>query len=286
MWEGKLMSNKVKKVLYHILSILLSILFIFPLIWMIVSSLKSEAAIFTDMGTFHAFLPSFNTSEWFGAYEAVFERFNILRYVFNSLLYALSVTIGSIIINSLAGYAFATINFKFKKILFGLMIALLVIPAETIMISKFIVADSLNILNTAWAVILPLIATPLYIYMFTVFFEAISPEVQEAAQIEGANRFQIYWKIMLPMAKPAIATVGTLSFIMSWNDYIWPLMVLTDSDKYPLQIAITNINNTQPVYMNQVMAILTISTIPLIIIYVFFQQHLVEGLGSTGTGEK
>lgn len=280
------MTKKVRIVLYHILSILLALLFIFPLVWMIVSSLKPEAQIFNDMGTIRSFLPSLNSGEWFGAYEAVFERFNIFRYIFNSIFYALSVTIGSILVNSLAGYAFATINFRFKKPLFGLMIALLVIPAETIMITKFIVVDELNLVNTPWAVILPLISTPLYIYMFTVFFGAISTEVQEAAQLEGANRFQIYWNIMLPMAKPAIATVGTLSFIMSWNDYIWPLMVLTDSSKYPLQIAITNINNTQPVYMNQVMAILTISTIPLIIIYVFFQNHLVQGLGSTGTGEK
>lgn len=280
------MTKKARIILYHILSILLALLFIFPLVWMIVSSLKPEAQIFNDMGTIRSFLPSLNPSEWFGAYEAVFERFNIFRYIFNSIFYALSVTIGSILVNSLAGYAFATINFRFKKLLFGLMIALLVIPAETIMITKFIVVDELNLVNTPWAVILPLIATPLYIYMFTVFFGAISTEVQEAAQLEGANRFQIYWNIMLPMAKPAIATVGTLSFIMSWNDYIWPLMVLTDSSKYPLQIAITNINNTQPVYMNQVMAILTISTIPLIIIYVFFQNQLVQGLGSTGTGEK
>lgn len=104
--------------------------------------------------------------------------------------------------------------------------------------------------------------------------------------MEGANKFQIYWKIFLPMSKPAIATVGTLSFILSWNDYIWPLMVMTDSNRYPLQVAITNINNTQPVYINQVMAILTISTIPLIIIYVFFQKYLVQGMGATGTGVK
>lgn len=280
------MNKKVRLILYHILAILLSLLFIFPLVWMIASSLKTEASIFQDIGTLKSFLPSFNSSDWLASYKAVFERFNILKYVFNSLFYALSVTICSIIVNSLAGYAFATIDFKFKKILFGLMLALLVIPGETIMISRFVVADKLNILNSPIAVIAPLIATPLYIYMFRVFFKDISNEVREAAEIEGANKFQIYWKIMLPMAKPAIATVGTLSFIMSWNDYIWPLMVLTDSSKYPLQVAITNINNTQPVYMNQVMAILTISTIPLIIIYVFFQDQLVQGIGSTGTGEK
>ncbi|SFC62977.1 fructooligosaccharide transport system permease protein [Alkalibacterium subtropicum] len=280
------MNNKTTSFLYHFLSILLAILFIFPLIWMLVSSMKPEAAIYSDMGSLEAFLPSMNVSEWLMPYREIFNRFNIIRYLGNSIFYALSVTAGSIIINSLAGYAFATIDFKGKKLLFGLMIALLVIPGETIIITKFVITERLGILNTPLAVILPLLATPLYIYMFTIFFRAISTELQEAAMLEGATKFKIYWKIMLPMSKPAIATVGTLSFIMSWNDYIWPLMVLTDSETYPLQVAITNINNTQPVYTNQVMAILTISTIPLILIYVFFQKHLVQGLSSSGTGVK
>ena len=116
--------------------------------------------------------------------------------------------------------------------------------------------------------------------------DELANEILEAAKIEGASHFRIFWNIMLPLSKPAIATVGTLSFIGSWNDYIWPLMVLTNTSDFPLQVAITNINNTQPTYTNQIMAMLTISTIPLIIIYVFFQKYLVQGLGSTGTGVK
>lgn len=278
--------NKTTRMLFHFLSILLAVLFIFPLIWMIVSSLKPEADVYNNMGTFKAFLPSNHISEWFGAYESVFSRFTIFRYILNSVVYAFSVTAGSIIVNSLAGYAFAVLNFRFKKLLFGLMIGLLAIPGETILITKFVVTQKLGILDTPLAVILPLVATPLFIYMFTIFFRAISTELQESAVLDGANKFQIYWKIMLPMSKPAIATVGTLSFIMSWNDYIWPLMVITNADRYPLQVAITNINNTEPVYVNQVMAILTLSTIPLILIYVFFQKYLVQGLGASGTGEK
>ena len=280
------MNNKLTKIIFNILSIMLALLFIFPLVWMIVSAMKPEAAIFHDMGTINTFLPSHHISDWFQSYKTIFNRFDIIRYLGNSIFYAAAVTVGSIVINALAGYAFATIDFKFKKVLFGLMIALLVIPGETIMITKFVVVQRLNLINTPFAVILPLLATPLYIYMFTVFFRAVSKEIQEAAMIEGANKFDIFLKVMLPMSKPAVATVGTLSFIMSWNDYIWPLMVITNSDRYPLQVAITNINNTEPVYINQIMAILTISTIPLIIIYVFFQKYLVQGIGATGTGEK
>lgn len=280
------MKNKTQTILYHILCILLAILFIFPLVWMVASSMKPEAQVYNDMGSLKAFLPSGHVSEWFAPYTSIFNRFNIVRYISNSLIYALSVTVGSIIVNSMAGFAFATIDFKFKKLIFGLLIASLVIPGETIIITKFVVTQNLGLVDNPLAVILPLISTPLYIYMFTVFFEAVTKDLEEAAMIEGANKFQIYWKIFLPMSKPAIATVGTLSFILSWNDYIWPLMVMTDSNRYPLQVAITNINNTQPVYINQVMAILTISTIPLIIIYVFFQKYLVQGMGATGTGVK
>lgn len=280
------MNNRLTKLVFNILSIMLALLFIFPLVWMIVSAMKPEAAIFNDMGTLNSFLPSQHISDWFQSYKTIFDRFDIIKYLGNSILYASAVTIGSILINASAGFAFATIDFKFKKVLFGLMIALLVIPVETIMITKFVVVQRLNLINTPFAVILPLLSTPLYIYMFTVFFRAVSKEIQEAAMIEGANKLDIFLKVMLPMSKPAIATVGTLSFIMSWNDYIWPLMVITNSDRYPLQVAITNINNTEPVYINQIMAILTISTIPLIIIYVFFQKYLVQGMGASGTGEK
>ena len=280
------MNNKASKILYYVLMTLLAALFMFPLVWMISSSLKPEAAIYNDLDSIKALLPPGHNSEWIFSYKEIFGRFDIVRYMTNSVLYAGSVTIGSIAVNSLAGFAFAKFDFKGKAILFGLMIALLVIPGETIMISKFVIAQKLGILNSQLAVILPLMASPLFIYMFQNFFKAIPEDVQESAKLDGANQFQIYWKVMLPMSKPAIATVGTLSFIMSWNDYIWPLMVLTDSTKFPLQVAITNINNTQPVYTNQVMAILTISTIPLILIYVFFQKYLVQGLSSSGTGVK
>ena len=265
---------------------LLALFFLFPLVWMIVSSLKKEASIYKDMTSWRAFVPSLDFKTWLNNYANLFQRFDIFRYIGNSILYASCVTAGSVIINSLAGYGFACFKFKGKKFLFGFLLATLVIPGETILIQQFQIAKNLGILNTILAVILPGLASPFYIYMFKNFFEAIPDDMIESAQLEGASMFRIYWQIMLPMAKPAVATVGTLTFIGSWNDYLWPLMVLTDSNKFPLQVAITNINNTQPVYMNQVMALLTISTIPLIIIYIVFQKYLVQGMGNVGTGVK
>ena len=160
----------------------------------------------------------------------------------NSVVYAISLTAGSLIVNSLAGYAFAKFDFWGKKALFAFLISLMVIPGATLLIQQFQVAKQLGILNTMLAVILPGMSSPFAIYMFRNAFEAIPANVSEAAEIEGAGSFRIFWSVLLPMAKPTIATIGTLSFIGSWNDYVWPLMVLNDSNQFPLQVAITNIN--------------------------------------------
>lgn len=274
------------KIVEYVLLLLLAALFIFPMLWMVVSSMKPEADVFNNLTSFKAFLPSLNPANWFKTYSEVVTRFSIGTYLFNSIFYGLTFAAGSIFVNSLAGFAFAKLNFTGKKVIFGLLLALLIIPMETILISQFTVVNALGLVNTRLAVILPAMASAFNIYLFRNFFIAIPDEIIESAQIDGANIFTIFFKIMLPMSKPAIATVGVLSFIGSWNDYIWPLMVLTDKSKFSMQVAITTINTTQPVYINQVMAVLTISTIPLIVIYVIAQKYILQGLGGSGTGIK
>jgi fructooligosaccharide transport system permease protein len=248
--------------------------------------MKPESHIYSDMNSIRALLPSLHPNEWFQSYQKLFARFNVLQYLLNSIFYAVVVSIGAIIINAMAGYAFAKFKFVGKKFWFALLISLLIVPTETIIITQFTVVHALGIVNTRLAVILPLFANIFFIYLFRNFFMAVPDEIIESVKIDGANHWTIFFRIMLPMSKPAIAAVGTLAFIGSWNDYLWPLMVLTDTDKFPLQVAITNINTTQPVYTSQVMAILTVSTIPLIIIYIFAQKYLLQGLGGSGTGIK
>ena len=157
---------------------------------------------------------------------------------------------------------------------------------ETILIPQFTIVNTLGLVNTRMAVILPAMASVFNIYLFRNFFIAVPEEIIESAYLDGASIIRVFFSIMLPMSKPAIATVGVLSFINSWNDYIWPLMVLTDRNKFSMQVAITTINTTQPVYINQVMAVLTISTIPLIVVYIVAQKYILQGLGGSGTGIK
>ncbi|MBO0488192.1 carbohydrate ABC transporter permease [Vagococcus fluvialis] len=278
--------RRMLTIVEYTLLILLAMIFLFPMIWMIVSSMKPEADVFNNLTSFKAFLPSLNPANWFKTYQAVVSRFSVGTYLFNSLFYGLTFAFGSILVNSLAGFAFAKINFSGKKVIFGLLLALLIIPMETVLIPQFTIITKLGLVNKRLAVILPGIASAFNIYLFRNFFIAIPEEIIESAKLDGASTLQIFFKIMLPMSKPAIATVGVLSFIGSWNDYIWPLMVLTDKSKFSMQVAITAINTTQPVYINQVMAVLTISTIPLIIVYIVAQKYIVQGLGGSGTGIK
>lgn len=278
--------KKFKLFLEYLFLILLALLFIFPLFWMISSSLKPEASIYQDINSIKALLPSFHPSEWLQSYQELFSRFNILGYLLNSILYASVVTAGSVIINGMAGYAFSKFSFKGRELLFSLLLALLIVPVETMIITQFTIIHNLGLVDTRIAVVLPMLANAFFIYLYRNFFIAVPDSVIEAAKIEGAGNWTIFWKIMMPMSKPAIATVGTLSFIASWNDYIWPLMILTDTEKHPLQVAITNINSTEPVFTNQIMAVLTISTLPLIIVYIVAQKYLLQGLGSSGSGNK
>ena len=175
---------------------------------------------------------------------------------------------------------------KGTKNLLKWLLALFIIPVETVLIPQFTIINSLGLVNNRLAVIIPGLASVFNIYLFRNFFIAIPEGILESAKMDGASIVRIFFRIMLPMSKPAVATVGVLSFISSWNDYIWPLMVLTDSSKFSMQVAITTINTTQPVYINQVMAVLTISTIPLILVYVIAQKYIVQGLGGSGTGIK
>ena len=277
---------KPVKFLEYILLTLLAFLFLFPMVWMVVSAMKPEADVYGNLTSWKAFLPSLNPANWFKPYQEILERFSIFTYLGNSIFYSTTFALGSILINAFAGYAFARIDFSGKKILFGFLLALLIIPAETVLIPQFTIVNALGLVNNRLAVIIPGLASIFNIYLFRNFFIAIPEEIVESARMDGANIIQTFFRIMLPMSKPAVATVGVLSFISSWNDYIWPLMVLTDTNKFSMQVAITTINTTQPVYINQVMAVLTISTIPLIIVYVVAQKYIVQGLGGSGTGIK
>lgn len=272
----------ITETIKYIILTVFAILFVAPLVWMIVNSMKTENNIFKDMTSLVTFLPARNPSEWFSAYSKLFDRFNIIRPVINSLAYASITVISSLIVNSMAGYALSRYNFPLKNLILTGIIALLIVPLENTTIPLFTIIHRLKLTNTYAGLILPSITNVFVIYLFKQFFDTIPKEYEEAGQIDGASTAKIFVKVIVPLSKPIYATAAVMTFIWSWNDYVWPLMVMTDDKKYPIQVAINVIFNTQPVFTDQIMAALTIATIPMIIIYATMQKYVTQGLAGVG----
>lgn len=277
------MLNRILWIVKLLILLFFTILFVFPTIWMFVSSTKFEAEIANELGSIRSFIPNvMNIGSWLDPYRNIFIRFNFLRYFMNSVFYSFVIVFGSLFVNSLAGYALANFEFPFKKTILGALLILIIFPFQSMLIQIYLIISNLNLTNTVWGLALPHIGSAFYIYLFMIFFKGIPKSLREAACIDGASEWKVYTRIALPISKPIFLTVGILVFIGSWNDFVWPLMVFTESSKYPLSVAINIMNETQPVFINQVAAGLTIMTIPVLIIYVFGQKYIASPHSSSG----
>ncbi len=277
-----------QKLATYVMLIFLTVVFLFPMIWMIASSTKPEAMIYQQMGTLRGFVPSLtNITDWFVNYRTVIVEYNLWKYALNSVFYSLTVVVLNIIVCSLAGYALAKLRFPGEKAIFLFIIALIIIPIETTIIPLYTIVHNLGLTGSIFAIIIPPVVSIFNIFLFRQFFRSIPVELEEAAIVDGATRLRIYWSIILPLSKPIIATVATFVFIGTWNDYIWPIMVLPAPSGdawplYPIQAALNTIQQNPTVTQGQILSSLTLTTIPMIVFYIAMLKHIVEGLGSTG----
>ena len=266
----------------------IAVFFVFPLVWMIVTSTKTELQYANDLGSFRTFLPYVkDLSTFFDNYARVLTQYDIWKYGLNSMGYALAVVAGNILVNALAGYVMAKFNFPGKGFVSFLIMFLLIVPVETTIIPLYSIVHNLGLSGTVLAVILPPLVSVFNIFLFQQFFTNISKEYIEAAQLDGASQLKIFFVIMMPLSAPIVATVATFAFIGVWNDYIWPTMVLPSPQAgrwplYPIQAALTTIQSIEGVTTGEVMASLVITSIPIFLIYVFAQKYIVEGIGAGG----
>ena len=293
--EGKI--NKVKpskkklilNIIYYFSGTILSLIFIFPLLYMIATSTKTEEAFASSLGTIKMFLPDFSSiGTWFNNYSVIFGDYGVWKYALNSLIYALIVIILNVLINGLAGYVLAKFNFPGKKFFNFIIMFLIVVPVETSIIPLYSIVKQLLGLTgklSVLAVILPSSISIFNIFLFRQFFVSIPTEYEEAARIDGLNNLQIFFKIILPLSKPIVATVSVFCFIGVWNDYLWPSLVFTSSDLLTAQIGLNSITSNDNTTMGQTLAVITLITIPVIIIYALFSKQIVEGVTSTGSKE-
>jgi fructooligosaccharide transport system permease protein len=280
----ELVKKYSKSTLYYAMMFALAALFIFPLIWMVTSSLKPEAMIFTQLKSLKAFSLPFDQplNTWLDAYKVVFTRFNLVRAIGNSLMYGSIIVICNIIVNSLAAYALAKFHFPGKKLIIALIIFIMIVPMETGIVPLFVIVNGLKLVNTIPGLVAPAIGSVFNVFLFRQFFMGIPDEFEEAAILDGAGRMRIFVSIIMPLSKSIIATVAVLTFIGSWNDFLWPVLIFTENSKMPLQVILNVLNNTDPVRTNEVLAALTVSTVPIITIYAIFQRFIVEGISHAG----
>ena len=282
-----MVTKKQKRINWILVAILLvlSIFFLFPVIWMLANSFKPDAAITADMNSIAAFIPPALNGNFFDNYVSIITNTSFLRYMGNTLLYAAILIVLSIIVNGLARYALAKINFPFRDQWLMIIIMLLIVPTETVITIHFLIIAKAGLLNTIVGYILPLIVNPFNIFLFRQVFVSLPDDVYEAAQLDYCGPVKYFFTMVLPMSKTVVATVSVFTFLNVWNDYLWPSLVFTSSDLLTAQIGLNSITSNENTTMGQTLAVITLITIPVIIIYSLFSKQIVEGVTSTGSKE-
>lgn len=278
------------KVVQYAVNFLLVFLFIFPILFMIMSSFKPNAQIFQDLRSFRAFLPVGDLS--LNNYQAVFEKSKFLRFLLNSIFVSLTTIILALIVNSMMAYALSRLKWRGQRLILAIIIATLIIPGETTIMPLLLLVSKLpsfsltegfkqGWLNSYQVQIVPFIVSAFSIFLFYQFFRDIPKDLDEAALVDGASRFQIYRKIIVPNSGPVFATVTILTFIGAWNAFLWPIMTVQSEDLRPVMVGMQYFFQ-QDTEWGEVMAYATLITIPVLILFLVFQRSFVQSIATTG----
>lgn len=259
--------------------IIIAVLVFVPLIWLLVSSFKSDADIIQ-------WPPSFWPETWVAdQYEYVMDTIPVLNMLKNTVIFAGSVTIISLFIDSLAAFAFARMEFRGKNILFSIMLLTMMVPFQVIMIPLYFEEYQLGILDSLLGLILPRASGAYGIYMLTTFFSRIPKSIEEAARIDWLNQFQIYRKMIIPLSKPALISLGIYHFINNWNDLLYPMMLTSSVENRTLSAGLAILVGSNSIKYGPTLAATVISILPMLFIFLFGQKFFLEGTATSGSKE-
>jgi multiple sugar transport system permease protein len=264
----------------YLLLIVLSLIFVAPIAFMLVASLKPDELVLSQAGTLQGFIPAPASLQ---NYRDVFARVNFGQFFINSLFITSMVVLIGLLVNSLAGYAFARLRWKGRATVLLVVLALMIIPFEAIAVPLFFQITLLGWRNTYLAQILPFIANAFSIYLFYTFFIGLPKELEEAARIDGASIIRTFWEIIVPISKPVFATVAILTFLTQWGSFLWPLMVTIDEQVRPLPVAISSFQTLPPIQWADIMSFGVMMVAPILVVFLLFQKWFVEGVAATGT---
>lgn len=215
-------------------------------------------------------------------YRTALYKAPILRWFLNSALVATASTLLVLLADAMAAYAFARVRFKGSNILFAIVLSTMMVPSQVTIVPLYLFFNQLSLLDTYLAVILPRAASALGVFMLRQFFKGIPVELEEAARIDGCSRYQIFWRIILPLARPALAALGIFTFVWSWNDFMWPLITLSSKEMYTLPIGIATLVGYYARDYGMLMAGAFIASAPVLAVFLLFQREFIRGIALTG----
>jgi len=248
-----------------------------PFLWMVLSSFKPQSELVRVPPTW---LPETWTLD---NYDRLFTKLDFPRYFFNSVFVAGSVVLANIVFCSMVGYALAKLNFVGKRLILLLVLATLMVPGSVTVIPLFVLMSKLGLVNTYWAVILPFAVGPFGVFLMRQFMQGIPNDLLEAARVDGAGELRTFWKVVVPLSWPGMAALGIITFLGSWNNFLWPLIVLTDEHMYTLPVALGTfaIGQHQADY-GLLMAGSAALVIPIVIVFLLLQRQFTESVANTG----
>lgn len=253
-----------------------SIVMVFPFIWMVLTSFKTFAE---SVALPIVWFPS----EWnFSNYAEVLEKLDFITYYKNTIIYTAVVLFGQLFLCSLAGYSFARLNFRFKNVIFFLILAVLMVPPQMTLIPRYQMMNYLGWVDTYKGLIIPIIPSAYGTFFLRQFFMTLPRELEDSAKIDGCSYFRIYWNIMLPLCTSALVAYGIITAIATWNDLLWPLIVTNSNSMRVLSVAMACLQGQNGTKYQLLMAASVLSTIPTLIAFIFGQKHFIKGIALTG----
>ena len=277
--KNKKRNSMIADFIFYLGNAVVGFIFVSPLLWMLASSFKPELEIFSNLNSFSTFIPKHFT---LANYVEVFQRINVWQVLKNTLIYIGIVLIGDLLLGSMFGYALAKLKYRFRGFSLTAVIALMSMPIEAIILPLYIEMAQLSWVNTMLGLTIPFMMNCFSIYMFYSYFISIHDELLEAAKVDGCGPIRTYFKIVMPISKTVFATVFILDFVARWNDFMWPFLITTGEDKRTVQLAVQIFVGVSPIHYGVIMAVLTLASIPMILMYIFMQKFYVEGIASTG----
>ena len=265
-----------RAVLYAVLALGLLVV-IGPFLWMLLSSFKPEAEIRQVPPTWWPEAPTL------GNYRELFSRLDFPRYFLNSTLVAALVTLGNLVFCSAVGYALAKLRFPGRRGLFVVVLGMLMVPAMVTFVPQFVLVSNLGLTNTYAGLVLPFLAGPFGVFLMRQYLLSIPDDLIEAARVDGAGEFRIFWQVVLPLCGPALATLGILTFLASWNNFLWPLVVATTEDKYtlPVALALYSVGQNRTDF-GLLLAGAVVVVLPVLAVFLVLQRQFLRGIATTG----